>query len=235
MSWQNRRSLSDDNSRISKGKKMLIMDILLCILTGYLLGCLSPAAFLSKLKKKDLRREGTGNLGATNVTMVLGKKYGALVLLFDIVKAFAAVKLAQALFPAFTASGLTAGAAAVAGHIYPFYLKFKGGKGLAAFGGLILGVDPLMLAVLVAFSLALMFMVNYSVVMPMSAAVLFPILYGVRTGGDFTILIVTAVGGLIICKLWSNLVKAIRGEDITVREYVQNHLLVNHHSNSIRD
>lgn len=211
------------------------MDILLCILMGYLLGCLSPAAILSKLKKKDLRKEGTGNLGATNVTMVLGKKYGALVLLFDIVKAFAAVKLAQALFPVFIASGLTAGAAAVAGHIYPFYLKFKGGKGLAAFGGLILGVDPLLFAVLLVFSMALMFIINYSVAMPMSVAVLFPILYGVRTCGNASVLIVTAVGILIICKFWSNFVKAIRGEDITVREFVQNHLLVNRHSNSIRD
>ena len=200
------------------------MDILLCIFVGYLLGCLSPAAFFSKLKKKDLRKEGTGNLGATNVTMVLGKKYGALVLLFDIVKAFAAVKLAQVLFPAFTASGLTAGAAAVAGHIYPFYLKFKGGKGLAAFGGLILGVDPLLFAVLLVFSMALMFMINYSVAMPMSAAVLFPILYGVRTCGEASVLIVTAVSILIICKFWSNLVKAICGEDITVREYVWNHI-----------
>ncbi|MDE7361785.1 MAG: glycerol-3-phosphate acyltransferase [Oscillospiraceae bacterium] len=201
------------------------MEILLCILTGYLLGCLSPAAMFSKLKKKDLRTEGTGNLGATNVTMVLGRKYGAFVLFFDIAKAFIAVKLAQALFPAFIAAGLLAGAAAVAGHIYPFYLKFKGGKGLAAFGGYILGIDPLLFVFLFVFALALMFVINYSAAMPISAAVLFPILYGVRTGCDASVLIVTAVGCLIICKFWSNLVKAIHGEDITVREYVRDHLL----------
>ena len=200
------------------------MEILLCIMVGYLLGCLSPAAFFSKLKKIDLRKEGTGNLGATNVTMVLGRKYGILVLLFDIAKSFIAVKLAQKLFPAFLVSGLLAGAAAVAGHIYPFYLKFKGGKGLAAFGGLILSVDPLLFVVLLVISLALMFAVNYSAAMPFSSAVLFPILYGVRTCGDLSVLIVTAVSILIICKFWSNLVRAIHGEDITVRKFVCDHV-----------
>lgn len=201
------------------------MDILFCILIGYLLGSINPAAALSKLKKRDLRKEGTGNLGATNTMLVFGKGYGALVLLFDIAKAFAAVKLAQRLFPAYAIAGLLSGGAAVAGHVYPFYLKFKGGKGLAAFGGMILGVDPLLFVVLLVFSLALMFIINYSVAMPMSAAVLFPILYGVRTGGDASILIVTAVSVLIICKFWSNLAKAIHDEDITVRKCVRDHLL----------
>lgn len=200
------------------------MDIILCLLTGYLLGSLSPAALLSKLKNKDLRMEGTRNLGATNVTMVLGKKYGAFVMLFDIIKSFAAVKLAQALFPVFAVSGLIAGAAAVAGHIYPFYLKFKGGKGLAAFGGYILAVDSLLFVFLFVFALALMLAVNYSAAMPISAAALFPVFYGIRTGGGAAVLIVTAICILIICKFWSNLVKAIRGEDIRVREYIRDHL-----------
>lgn len=142
------------------------MEALLCTLIGYLLGCLSPAALLSKIKKKDLRKEGTGNLGATNATLVLGKGCGALVMLFDITKAFAAARLAQRLFPAFIASGMIAGGAAVVGHIYPFYMKFKGGKGMAAFAGMILGTDPLMFIVLFAFSLVLMLALNYSAAMP---------------------------------------------------------------------
>ena len=131
------------------------MKILLCILIGYLIGSLNPAALLSKLKKKDLRKQGTGNLGATNTMIVLGKGYGALVMLFDVAKAFASVKLAQLLFADLAVAGILAGSAAVIGHIYPFYLKFQGGKGLAAFGGMILAVDPLLFIILLVIALTL--------------------------------------------------------------------------------
>ncbi|MGM9681658.1 MAG: glycerol-3-phosphate acyltransferase [Eubacteriales bacterium] len=206
------------------------MKILSCILIGYLLGSLNPAALLSKLKKKDLRKQGTGNLGATNTMLVLGKGYGALVMIFDIAKALVAVKLAHTLFPTMEVSGVIAGSAAVVGHIYPFYLKFKGGKGLAAFGGLVLGVDPFLFVILLVIAMALMFLLNYSVAMPMSAAVLFPILYGIRNGGFLSVIIVTTVSVLIICKHFSNIGKARRGEDLKIREYVKDHLLPESHT-----
>lgn len=200
------------------------MDIILSIAIGYLLGCLSPAALLSKIKNEDLRSKGTGNLGATNAMLVLGKGCGALVMLFDIAKAFAAVKLAQALFPDLSFVGLVAGGAAVVGHIYPFYLKFKGGKGLAAFAGLVLGVDPAVFLILLVIAVTLMFIINYSVAMPMSAAVLFPILYGNRCGSTAAVLISSAVSLLIICKHFSNIGRARRGEEIRIRDYVKEHL-----------
>ncbi|MBQ8724062.1 MAG: glycerol-3-phosphate acyltransferase, partial [Oscillospiraceae bacterium] len=78
------------------------MKVILLLLFGYLLGSLSPAALVSKLKRKNLRKNGTGNLGATNVMLNFGKKYGALVMLLDIAKAFVTVKLAAFLFPADT-------------------------------------------------------------------------------------------------------------------------------------
>lgn len=64
------------------------MKVFLCISFGYLLGSVSPFALLSKLKKKSLRENGTGNLGATNVMLNFGKLYGVLVMLFDVLKAF---------------------------------------------------------------------------------------------------------------------------------------------------
>lgn len=201
------------------------MKILLCILIGYLLGSLNPAALLSKLKKENLRKQGTGNLGATNTMIVLGKGYGALVMLFDIAKAFISVKLSQMLFPTVALAGIIAGSAAVVGHVYPFYLKFKGGKGLAAFGGMILAIDPLLFLILLAVCLVLMFVINYSVVMPMSAAVLFPILYGIRSGEVVSAVIATATSVLIIYKHSSNIGKTRRGEEPKVREYIKKHLL----------
>lgn len=197
------------------------MEILLCVLIGYLIGSINPAAFISRLKKTDLRTQGTQNLGATNTMLVLGKGYGALVMLFDIAKAFISVKLAKLIFPAFTLAGIIAGSAAAAGHIFPFYMKFKGGKGLAAFGGLILGVDPTLFMILLVTALVLMFIINYSFAMPMSAGVLFPILYAVRTGDAAATVIASAVSVLVMYKHFGNIGKAMRGEDIKVREYAK--------------
>ena len=69
------------------------------VLMGYFMGCLSPAAFLGRKHNKDLRKEGTGNLGATNTLIVLGAKSGILVMVFDICKAFVASRIAKRLFP----------------------------------------------------------------------------------------------------------------------------------------
>lgn len=201
------------------------MEIVFSIVVGYLLGSLSPAALFSKLKKKNLRKQGTGNLGATNTMLVLGKRYGALVMLFDIAKAFVSVKLAQILFPYLAVAGVVAGAAAVVGHIFPFYLKFKGGKGLAAFGGFVLAVDSLLFLILLVIALVLMFIINYSAAMPISAGILFPVLYAIRAGDIAASLIVALVSILVIVEHLPNVFKAIRGEDIKIREYVKKHFL----------
>jgi len=201
------------------------MKILYCLIIGYLLGSLSPSALISKLKKKNLRECGTKNLGATNTMLTFGKWYGLFVMLFDISKAYIAVKLARMFFPALAVSGVLAGSAAVVGHVYPFYLRFKGGKGLAAFGGLVLGLDPLLFLILLVIALILMLIINYSVAMPMSAAVLFPVLYGIQSRDIIGALILTAVSVLIIYKHFSNIYKARRGEDVKIREFVKAHLL----------
>ena len=108
----------------------------------------------------------------------------------------------------------------MAGHIFPFYLKFKGGKGLAAFGGLVLAYDPMSFVILLIIGLVLMLIVNYGVALPVSAAALFPFLRCLHSG-DFTELIITAVlGVLVILKHSSNIRKAIRGDDLTVREFI---------------
>lgn len=200
------------------------MKIFLSLVIGYLLGSLNPAALFSKLKNINLRKQGTGNLGATNVMLVFGKRYAVVVMLFDIIKSALAVKLAQKFFPTLNVSGLLAGSAAVVGHIYPFYMKFKGGKGLASFGGMILALDPLLFGILLPIALTMMLIVNYSFVMPISAALLFPVFYGIRSGSAAAFMISAALSLLIICKHLGNLRKAIRGEDVKIREYITTHL-----------
>ena len=188
------------------------MKIVLCILLGYLLGTLSPSALVSKIKKKNLREHGTKNLGATNTLLNFGKGWGAFVLIFDIAKAYIAYKLAQHLFPQIWLAGMIAGCASIVGHIFPFYMGFKGGKGLAALGGAILAHDPLIFLFMVVVCFGLMLLLNYSFVLPISAAILFPILSGIRSGSIAIGLMATLMGGLLLFSHRADIVKVIRGE-----------------------
>ena len=200
------------------------MNYFLSLLLGYGLGCLNPAALLSKIKKQDLRKVGTHNLGASNTLLVMGKKWGALVMLFDIFKSFFSAKLAKWLFPQLYAVQLVAGLGAVLGHIFPFYLGFRGGKGLAAFGGMVLAYDPLLFCVLLAFGLVMMLLFNCSVAMPMSAAPLFAILAGIRSQSLAVFVLAAVSAAIIVIKHWSNIEKARNGNDVKIRSFVRNGL-----------
>ena len=117
------------------------MDYAFAAVAGYLLGSSNMAYWISLIKKVDIRANGTGNLGASNATVLLGWSAGVLVAVHDIGKAFLAVVLAKWLLPGAEYGGVVAGVACVLGHIFPFYLKFKGGKGLASFLGMLAALD----------------------------------------------------------------------------------------------
>ena len=114
------------------------MKAILALGMGYCVGCVSPAAFVSKKKNVDLKAEGTKNLGATNTALVLGRYAGYFVLFFDVLKSFVSYKLARILFPHLRLAGLIAGIGVILGHCFPATMNFQGGKGLASFGGLVL-------------------------------------------------------------------------------------------------
>ena len=111
------------------------------ILIGYLLGCSNMALYLSKAKGVDLRSGGSGNLGASNTVTMIGWSAGIITAIHDISKAILAVFLARFLFPDAEHIGLLAGVSSIYGHIFPFYLKFRGGKGLASYVGLMLALN----------------------------------------------------------------------------------------------
>lgn len=194
-------------------------------LIGYLLGTLSPAALFSKSKKINLRANGSGNLGATNAMLVLGKGYGLLVMLLDIGKSYLAIKLAQQLFPKLAYAGVTAGFAAVAGHIYPFYMHFKGGKGLAAYGGMILAMNPQMVLLLLIICVSIMIAFNDGVAMAVSVCTLYPIACLVRTGDWIEFLLLVALGILVIINHRTNLQESKNKTHIKVRTYIKEHFL----------
>ncbi len=111
----------------------------LIIITAYLLGSLSPSYFFSQLKSVNLQKKGTKNLGATNAFLNLGKLYGIITALLDVGKGALAIYLVY-LLNLSEAFYYLAGTAVVLGHIFPFYLKFKGGKGVATSIGCIISL-----------------------------------------------------------------------------------------------
>ena len=189
------------------------------LLLGYLLGMLSPAKLVSRRKKTDLKKSGTGNLGATNTMLVFGVRYGVAVMVFDMVKAVIAVRMAKWLFPRSLMAGFLAGCGAVLGHIYPFYLNFKGGKGVAALGGMVLACDPTLFPVLLGIGIALSLLTDYAVATPISAALLFPVLEGIRTGSMMVFGLLLSLGILIVIKHMDNLERIRDGEEIRLRAY----------------
>ena len=197
------------------------MRVVCCLLIGYLLGALNPAHFLSKRKGVDLRKEGTGNLGTTNTMLVMGKAHAVAVLLLDMGKAFLSAKIAKWLFPKLMVAGLLAALGAILGHIYPYHMHFRGGKGLACFGGMVLEYNPVVFAVLLAIGVVLVLIVNYGVALPVSAAILFPIAAGMVSRKLSVFLVSLCASAVILYAHRENVQWALRGEDIRVREYLR--------------
>lgn len=124
----------------------------------------------------DLKHTGSGNLGATNTTLVLGRKAGVFVLIFDVLKSFFSAKLAQWLFPQLKIAGMLACVGAIVGHCFPVTMHFSGGKGLAAFGGMLLAYNPVIYLIALAAGIAAMVLLDIGVAAPLTGAALFPVL-----------------------------------------------------------
>ena len=116
----------------------------LMILFAYLLGSIPFGFLIGKAQGIDLRKVGSGNIGATNTGRVLGKKWGTLCMLLDILKGLVPMLVVreQNADPLQLTLWLLVGCAAVLGHVFPVYLKFKGGKGVATSLGIVLGLWP---------------------------------------------------------------------------------------------
>src|SRR5690554_5690347 len=124
-------------------------EIIISAVIGYLLGNIQSAYILGKLiKKVDIRTMGQGNAGASNAVESLGWKFGALVAFIDVLKGAVSIFLVKQLFNVeLNSEGAfllyLAGYTAILGHIYPFYMNFKGGKGTATLIGILIGLNPI--------------------------------------------------------------------------------------------
>ncbi len=172
------------------------MEFVICILLGYLIGTVNPSYIMARIRGFDIRKRGSGNAGASNAVITLGRVWGITFAFLDILKAFGVILLAEVLFPQFPYAFALTGVACILGHIFPFYMKFKGGKGLACLGGMILYFDWRVFLVFLGVELIIALATDYICFVPITASVVFPVVYGCLTKnwiGAAILLLATAV------------------------------------------
>ena len=159
------------------------MIFVLIIVFAYLLGSVPFGFMVAKAHGKDLREIGSGNIGATNTGRVLGKKWGVICLVLDSLKGLVPMLITKTQIGENPSVGqlwlwLAVGCAAIIGHVFPVYLKFKGGKGVATSLGMVLGLFPYYtLAGVIAFGiwLAVLLTWRYVSLASITAAIAFPV------------------------------------------------------------
>ena len=167
-----------------------------CILVGYLIGCINPAYIIGRVRGFDIRKRGSGNAGASNAVILMGKKIGIISAVLDIFKAFAVTLMMSALFPQYRQAKIMSGIACILGHIFPAPMHFKGGKGLACLGGMILAYDWKVFLIMLLCELVFVLIVDYICFVPITASIIFPIVYGFRESdwiGAAAFFLITAV------------------------------------------
>jgi acyl phosphate:glycerol-3-phosphate acyltransferase len=195
--------------------------ILIVVLAGYLLGSIPFGLILAKvLGGKDVREHGSGNIGATNVSRVVGPLPGMLTLLLDAGKGAAAVWLAAKFTDSAATAMMFGGLAAQLGHCFPVWLRFRGGKGVATALGIYIAMCPLAaLAALTVFALALAFW-RYVSLASLAAAAAMPLLiYFLWAPGHAPPLVVTIgtlfAAVLLFYKHDTNLQRLVDGTEPT--------------------
>jgi glycerol-3-phosphate acyltransferase PlsY len=173
--------------------------------------------YLSKLHGVDIRSHGSKNLGASNTMILMGWKAGILVALHDILKAALAVILSQMLFPDIPFIGAVAGVASVFGHIFPFYLKFKGGKGFASYIGMTLALNWKFALILIMIVALITLITDYIVIGTFTTIASVPLYMGFSNQSYVLSLILLIGTAIILYKHRENIVKLKNGTEIGLR------------------
>lgn len=186
---------------------------LLLAALGYLLGSISFAVLLVRWKTgTDIRSQGSGNAGATNVLRSHGRGLGILVALLDVAKGAVAVLIVR-LFTADPHAAAAAAFAAVLGHVFPLYYGFRGGKGVATAVGAFLALAPLPTALCVLVFVAVVALTRYVSVGSMVAMTLLPLAAGLLRQPFAVVVASAAAAILIVFKHLENLKRLVAGEE----------------------
>jgi glycerol-3-phosphate acyltransferase PlsY len=194
-------------------------------LVSYLLGSIPAGYIAGRIAGIDIRHAGSGNIGATNVTRVLGKRYGYPVFIVDFLKGLTAVsmsilieKRAQPISAPTELFGIVAAISCVIGHAFPVWLSFKGGKGVATSMGALFGLMPFMALIGIAVWVITFEVTRYVSVASMTAALAVPISILIlmplkQTGGTVLLYFSICLAALVIFRHRSNLSRLVRGTE----------------------
>ena len=186
------------------------MSLFIPLTLGYLLGSIPFGLLLTHIAGLgDIRKIGSGNIGATNVLRTGNKKLAALTLALDLLKGTAAVLI----FSYFDMqAGLLAGLAAFIGHLFPVWLKFKGGKGVATYIGVILGFSwPIAIAFCLIW-LAVAYITKYSSLSALTASLIIPAILAVQSKWSMCV-IVSIMTILVYIRHYANIDRLMKGEE----------------------
>jgi glycerol-3-phosphate acyltransferase PlsY len=190
------------------------------VLLGYLLGAIPFGLLFGKCLGVDVRAAGSGNIGATNVNRLLGKKIGALTLVADAAKAVLPMLAAAMILRGLPGADLwvaLVGAAAFVGHIYPVYLGFKGGKGVATALGIFFYIQPLAVLICVLAFAVVVWLWGYVSLGSIIAAALMPVLLALGRSTNIDIALAVFIAVLIWLKHIDNIRRLLRHEENSLK------------------
>lgn len=185
---------------------------MLSVLIGYLAGSVPFAFLLARSAGVDVRTAGSGNVGAANVLRTAGAGPGALVLLLDVAKGAAAVLLAYAVAGGASVAALS-GAAAIVGHIYPVWLRFHGGKGVAVAAGVFSILAPVATAVSGLLFLVTVWTTRYVSLGSVAATLALPAVAWLAGAPAAVVIVAAATGSLILFRHRANVRRLIAGTE----------------------
>ena len=194
------------------------MYYVLCAAAGYLLGCINTAFIIGKLRGFDIRKAGTGNAGASNAAVTMGFKTAVFVAVCDILKAALAYIIRKKLFPDTECAGVIGAVGAILGHMYPVWMGFKGGKGLACFMGMILAMSWKMFLVFGAAVVIITLVTDYIAIGTIVASVVYPAYIYIISSAWIQPAIIGAATVLILIKHRENIKRIISGKEIGLRK-----------------
>lgn len=186
--------------------------IIICCAAAYLLGSIPTGLLLGKAYGIDVRKEGSGNIGATNLYRTVGRKVGVLTLIGDCLKGMLPVLAARYFAPSADLAAWV-GLAAFCGHVYSVFLRFKGGKGVATALGVYLALAPLAVVIALAVFLGLMLKWRYVSLGSVSAAAVMPLAVVALGGGRVLTAVTVAISAIVIIRHRENIQRLLAGTE----------------------
>lgn len=194
------------------------MSLVIAAVIAYLVGAIPTGLIVGRVVRGvDVREHGSGNIGATNVMRVLGRKLGTVVLFLDVLKGLVPVALLPPIFafrPPASGAELVIGAAAVLGHVFPVYLGFRGGKGVATALGVFLALAPWPMLLVLAVGLTVIGVTGYVSAGSLTGAILIPVVLYFSRVDDLVVLVGVLMALMVVVRHRANISRIFAGKEL---------------------